>query len=162
MPRFKKKPVEVEAVQITEAWFDGTHPNPLHPAGVQIDPVTRSVRVHTPEGVMVGAIGDWIITGVKGEKYPCKPDIFEATYTAVPAVSETPEQLPSVGRIVHYQAYGTPGGEFKSVPRAAVVAEVHSDSEITVCVLNPMGLFFNRVQYSKEPKPGCWNWPPRV
>lgn len=72
------------------------------------------------------------------------------------------DQKPSVGRIVHYQAYGTPGGEFKSVPRAAVIAEVHSDTEVTVCVLNPMGLFFNRVQYSAEPKPGCWNWPPRV
>lgn len=70
--------------------------------------------------------------------------------------------VPSVGRIVHYQAYGTPGGEFKSVPRAAVVAEVHSDEEVTVCVLNPSGLFFNRVKYSAEPKPGCWNWPPHV
>lgn len=71
-------------------------------------------------------------------------------------------QKPSVGRIVHYQAYGTPGGEFKSVPRAAIVTEVISDTEIGVCVLNPQGIFFNRVQYSEDPKPGCWNWPPRV
>lgn len=73
-----------------------------------------------------------------------------------------PEQKPSVGRIVHYQAYGTPGGEFKSVPRAAIITEVISDTEIGVCVLNPQGIFFNRVQYSAEPKPGCWNWPPYV
>lgn len=69
---------------------------------------------------------------------------------------------PSVGRIVHYQAYGTPGGEFKSVPRAAVVTEVHDAEvgDITVCVLNPMGIFFNRVRFDHEGKPGSWRWPP--
>lgn len=74
------------------------------------------------------------------------------------------EQKASVGRIVHYQAYGTPAGEFKSVPRAAVVAEVHDADagDISVCVLNPQGIFFNRVQYSADPKAGCWNWPPRT
>ena len=71
-------------------------------------------------------------------------------------------QRPSVGRIVHYQAYGTPGGEFPSIARAAVVTEVHSDTDITVCVLNPQGIFFNRVQFSEEPKPGHWTWPPYV
>lgn len=71
---------------------------------------------------------------------------------------------PSIGRIVHYQAYGTPGGEFQSRPRAAVVVDVHDAAagDITVCVLNPSGIFFNRVQYSEDPRPGCWNWPPRV
>ncbi|HYE94278.1 MAG TPA: hypothetical protein VEA38_24815 [Terriglobales bacterium] len=69
-------------------------------------------------------------------------------------------QSPSVGRIVHYQAYGTPGGEFPSIPRAAVIAEVHDADEVTVCVINPSGIFFNRVKHSAEPKPGHWNWPP--
>ena len=71
-------------------------------------------------------------------------------------------QVPTVGRIVHYHSYGSPGGEFKPCPRAAVVADVHEDGEITVCVLNPNGIYFNRVKHSEEPKPGCWNWPPRV
>jgi len=74
-------------------------------------------------------------------------------------------QQPSVGRIVHYQAYGTPGGEFQSKPRAAVITEVHDDGEpgeVSVCVFNPSGIFFNRVKFSEDPKPGCWNWPPRV
>lgn len=44
------------------------------------------------------------------------------------------EQKPTVGRIVHYQSFGTPGGEFKSVARAAVVTDVHADNEVTVCV----------------------------
>jgi hypothetical protein len=70
---------------------------------------------------------------------------------------------PTVGRIVHYQAYGTPGGEFKSVPRAAVVAAVLEDEECDVVVLNPGGLFFNRSKHAPNdiPTPGCWNWPPR-
>ena len=76
---------------------------------------------------------------------------------------------PTVGRIVHYQAYGTPGGEFASLPRAAVITETHAenrsipdDGTAVVCVLNPSGIFFNRVPFSETPKPGCWSWPPRV
>ncbi|MEO6574660.1 MAG: hypothetical protein ABIP89_12525, partial [Polyangiaceae bacterium] len=70
---------------------------------------------------------------------------------------------PSVGRIVHYQAYGTPGGEYASVPRAAVITQVGEGGAVGLCILNPTGQFFNvSVPYSEEPKPGCWNWPPRV
>jgi len=70
---------------------------------------------------------------------------------------------PCVGDVVHYQAYGTPAGEFKSVPRAAIIAGV-ADAEKGTCdlvVLNPQGLFFNRCEYSEAPKPGCWSWPRR-
>ena len=69
---------------------------------------------------------------------------------------------PTVGRIVHYQSYGTPGGEFLPAPRAAIVAEVHEGGEVTVVVLNHTGLFFNRVPFADAPTPGHWNWPPRV
>ena len=71
---------------------------------------------------------------------------------------------PSVGRVVHYQAFGTPGGEYASVPRAAIITQVDPDGEtVGLCILNPTGQFFNTsVKYSEEPKPGCWNWPPRV
>ncbi len=74
------------------------------------------------------------------------------------------DQKPSVGRIVHYQAYGTPGGEYKSVPRAAVVTQVNDEpGSVGLCILNPTGQFFNQaVPFSEEPKPGHWNWPPRV
>lgn len=70
---------------------------------------------------------------------------------------------PTVGRIVHYQAYGTPKGEFQSLARAAIVAEVHEDEECSVVVLNPQGLFFNKVKHAPDdvPTPGHWNWPPR-
>lgn len=70
---------------------------------------------------------------------------------------------PSIGRIVHYQSYGSPGGEHTSQPRAAVITEVTSDEVVSLCILNPTGQYFDRdVKYSAEPKPGHWNWPPRV
>ena len=74
--------------------------------------------------------------------------------------------------IVHYHSYGSPGGEFKPEPRAAVITEVghmgissnfEATSEVGLCVLNPTGQFFNRnVPYSETPMPGHWSWPPRV
>jgi hypothetical protein len=81
--KFCKKPVVVEAVQITDEWFDGDHPNPLHPIGLWMNPMRRTVEIPTLEGTMTGIVGDWIITGVEGERYPCKPGIFAATYEAV-------------------------------------------------------------------------------
>ena len=73
------------------------------------------------------------------------------------------KQKPTVGRVVHYQAYGTPGGEYKSAPRAAIVTQVLENDEVGLAIMNPTGMFFNpAIQYSEEPKPGCWNWPPRV
>jgi hypothetical protein len=74
------------------------------------------------------------------------------------------EQKPTVGRMVHYQSYGTPGGEYLPAPRAAVVTQVNGEGgNVGLCILNPTGQFFNQsVPYSPEPKPGHWNWPPRT
>lgn len=77
MKKFRKKPVVIEAVQ-----FDGTL---LSLAGMAIPEVSqvlgsRTAQIPTLEGVMTAEPGDWIIRGVKGEFYPCKPDIFAATY----------------------------------------------------------------------------------
>ena len=57
------------------------------------------------------------------------------------------QQVPSIGRVVHYVAYGTPGGEYPAgAHRAAIVTDVHNpgspDSVLSLCVLNPTGLFF--------------------
>lgn len=83
MEKFRKKPVVIEAVQITDKTFDEPHPNPEHIEGVIYDPQARCVYINTLEGTHRGDLGDWIIRGVKGELYPCKPDIFEATYDKV-------------------------------------------------------------------------------
>lgn len=79
---FRKKPIVIEA----EQWFPG----------IEIDGVDESgaaqyihnlkfdqAWIETLEGGHVVSPGDWIITGIAGEKYPCKPDIFEATYEKV-------------------------------------------------------------------------------
>ena len=58
--KYRKKPVEIEAYQ-----------------------TDKKAIIHTLEGDMIASIGDYIITGVNGEKYPCKPDIFEKTYEPV-------------------------------------------------------------------------------
>ncbi len=80
MAMFRKKPIVIEAVQLLDSAFDGDHPNDEHVIGVVYDLVKRIAIIHTLEGTMTASIGDWIIRGVKGELYPCKPDIFEATY----------------------------------------------------------------------------------
>lgn len=65
---------------------------------------------------------------------------------------------PSIGRIVHYRSYGTPGGEFPSVDRAAMVTEVKDDETVSLCVMNPTGLFFNQ-NVRLGDGPGQWHWP---
>ena len=79
--RFRKKPVVIEAVQ-----FNGTNhdeianfcaPHPVRVGG------SYTLIIPTLEGNHTAAQGDWIIKGVKGEVYPCKPDIFTATYESV-------------------------------------------------------------------------------
>ncbi len=79
--------------------------------------------------------------------------------------AQSNQQRPSVGRVVHYKAYGTPGGEYPSVCRAAVVTEVaepdNPESPLGLAVLNPTGMFFNqRVPYGEAA--GHWHWPERV
>lgn len=77
MPHFRKKPVVIEAVQWTGKNFEEVRA--FYPSAItHVNLGTVSVR--TLEGTMNAAKGDWIIKGVKGEFYPCKPDIFEATY----------------------------------------------------------------------------------
>lgn len=74
-------------------------------------------------------------------------------------------QKPTVGRIVHYRSYGTPNGEYLPEVRAAIITAVSGDNEdirVSLCVLNPTGMFFaQKVSYSVS-TPGCWSWPPRA
>jgi hypothetical protein len=100
MAKFRKKPVEIEAVQWTgleadlEQVFalvpkkpdgsfdlpsDGVH---VH-VGIGFVPPLGELSIPTLEGVMTAKPGDWIVRGVKNEIYPCKPDIFALTYDAV-------------------------------------------------------------------------------
>ena len=102
--RYRKKPVVVEAVQLKwDTWEEiCEHAGVGHlrdgkPEGCYVGPDGKQTAdstgrigllIPTLEGVMLGIEGDYIIRGVKGELYPCKPDIFQATYEA----AEEPRQ----------------------------------------------------------------------
>jgi hypothetical protein len=84
MPRFRKKPVIIYAQRgFTDEHVEGVQykivPDPLGPG-----PGARVAYIHTLEGDMRVSEGDWIITGVRGEQYPCKDGIFQQTYELVP------------------------------------------------------------------------------
>jgi len=81
--KYRKKPVVIDAIL-----FDGnlTSLGGLHygeDIEVSQELTSDTVQIKTLEGIMTANPGDYIIKGVKGELYPCKPDIFEATYEAV-------------------------------------------------------------------------------
>ena len=82
---------------------------------------------------------------------------------------------PSIGRIVHYVSYGTPGGEYGQECRAAVITEVgeifvpegqivRPGRPVSLAVLNPGGVFFDRgvMQDEHSHQGGTWHWPERV
>jgi hypothetical protein len=86
MGQYRKKPVVIEAFP-----WDGTAEGarPIINWVLDGDGVARyhatpaAIAIDTLEGVITASPGDWIIRGVQGEHYPCKPDIFDATYEAV-------------------------------------------------------------------------------
>jgi len=85
--KFRKKPVVIEAFQWTGPWQLAVAPDWLQEAfarqggpGSAYRDLSGDVMINTLEGTHHVSNGDWIIQGIKGELYPCKPDIFEATY----------------------------------------------------------------------------------
>lgn len=87
MAMYRKKPVVIEAMPFYPSSpmydlvrnFAGIPEGQESPFEVQ----GNILLIHTLEGVMIAQAGDWIIKGIRGEFYPCKPDIFEATYELV-------------------------------------------------------------------------------
>ncbi|MFD2172395.1 hypothetical protein [Tumebacillus lipolyticus] len=76
--KFRKKPVEIEAIQ-----YDGGNADEIAAFVGDASPklnIDDQYAIATLEGVMLANVGDWIIKGVQGEFYPCKPDVFAATY----------------------------------------------------------------------------------
>ncbi|ALH82935.1 hypothetical protein [Sphingopyxis macrogoltabida] len=104
MPFFTKKPVRIEAVQFLRIMpasgnpffaeddsLDASWPTWLVEAlckqswqeGAMWVNTFNSLHIRTLEGIMLVSPNDWVICGVKGELYPCKPDIFAVTYDAI-------------------------------------------------------------------------------
>ncbi len=117
--KFRKKPVVVEAYQ-----------------------TDKEMTIHTLEGDHHASVGDWIITGAKGEQYPCKPDIFEQTYEPVEE------------QVYYIYKYYREGAELKELP----VTEFYNSKDEAIeewrkaidCTVNS-GYFIQniRIDYSR-------------
>jgi len=81
--KFRKKPVVVEAVQYTGHNMSEIMRFAKGATEFEEDFTGDSISIKTLEGTMTASKGDWIIRGVMGEFYPCKPDVFNATYESV-------------------------------------------------------------------------------
>ena len=93
--KYIKKPVQIEAMQLTKEnivevfnFLDGANYKETKSVEELEDFSQRMLKqgyivIETLEGIMKASFGDYIIKGVKGEFYPCKPDIFQATYEEV-------------------------------------------------------------------------------
>jgi hypothetical protein len=100
MPKFRKRPVVVEARQIwsyldlpaVEAWVNENGGKAVYG---QQDPGPAELLIDTLEGVMTVQVQDWVINGVAGEFYPCKDAIFKATYEPV---EEAPDPEAALAR----------------------------------------------------------------
>ena len=116
MARFRKKPVVIEA----EQWHRNGDVYPVlihrgHEPGASCRHCSKTLDEHgwinTLEGGHIVCPGDWIITGVDGEKYPCKPDIFAKTYDCVESESRLDIAISfrfTIGQLVKY-AHGSAG-----------------------------------------------------
>lgn len=87
---YRKKPVVIEAVQLS--YFNNEHTQ-IMPVWILKAVMNKTIElwsdgraaIQTLEGTMIAEKDDWIIKGIKGELYACKPEIFEATYEKVPS-----------------------------------------------------------------------------
>lgn len=143
--KFRKKPVEIEAWQLTnesvlpilhwcnaDEWGD-------HPA---------ELRIKTREGVMTASEGDYIVKGVKGEFYPCKPDIFEATYDDADTPEELPHELKAVATVL--AQIGRPMAA-ETVDKAFVeLSQLRAERDASKAVLN---LIAERLNEAKVMEP---------
>jgi len=86
--KYRKKPIVIEAIRYNGDNFNCIRlfvgNTPLHRVG------DDKLGIQTLEGIMIANPGDWIIKGIKGEFYPCKNDIFEATYDLLVEKEEEP------------------------------------------------------------------------
>lgn len=92
MPKFRKKPIVIEAVEYAgngnlHSRYNGQIPNwmwtALEAGTLHSSNGNDPLIVETLEGPLTISPNDWIIKGITGELYPCKPDIFQATYEEV-------------------------------------------------------------------------------
>ena len=111
MTQYRKKPVVIEAWQWDGHSTSNERPEWLRGPNVIADHSEETLDIQTLEGLMTASKGDWITRGVKGEIYPCKPDIFVATYEPATPLAASPaggdgEVCPSCGSKDCYEEDG--------------------------------------------------------
>jgi len=93
MPRYRKKPVVIEAMQIQSPEANGASISDvlqwILSNGGNAYSLRSTIRIRTLEGEMAALPGDYVIRGLKGEFYPCKSDIFEQSYDLVEDQQQT-------------------------------------------------------------------------
>lgn len=98
MPLFCKIPLVITAIQYTGTLASAVECGCDDPSKPDVilekdgDVLTGRLIIATKEGPLVAQSGDWVITGIEGERYPCKPSIFEKTYVPVTAGTSTPAE----------------------------------------------------------------------
>lgn len=84
MARYRKKPIEIEAIQYNGFLDNGQECEIFIGNAFESHiPSKNQIIIRTLEGEMTASLGDYIIRGIQGEVYPCKPDIFEESYVKV-------------------------------------------------------------------------------
>ena len=134
MKKYRKKPVEIDAVELSLSTMGALMTQMKeegHTSAVYSNPPARAVTglaIHTLEGIMIANMGDYVIRGIQGEYYPCKPEIFLASYEEV--ISDNPSNKSE-------QTYGFFLESIKDVTDAHLDAELRAGLE--------------------EIQPGCFN-----
>lgn len=112
--KYRKKPVVVEAFRWTGDYSRPDNPDWINEAlkDGDVEIIEGEMIINTLEGTMLASLGDYIIQGIKGEIYPCKPDIFEATYERVEICGRiAPDNYCGEEPIVFWAPFDEPGGE---------------------------------------------------
>lgn len=106
--KYRKKPVVIEAVQFFDTsesieelskFIDNQNLRVSY-----ADPINPVVKIETLEGVMNASVGDYIIKGINGEFYPCKPDIFDKTYMLAGETGELSDGYHTFNELYHHRA----------------------------------------------------------
>lgn len=132
MPKFRKKPVEIEAVKFTGSNWGEIET--FVPVGRYNDDGT--FQIVTLEGEHKCSIGDYVIKGVKGEFYPCKPDIFEATYDEVPDENRWDDAINNA-KFMLEEYKNIPAGAFGAINIANAIGR-YENGERTEELLNEL------------------------
>jgi len=157
--RYRKKPVEIEAMQLTDNWGDvcdwiNSHTervDPLRPTAYMPSGPDLDICIVTLEGDMRAVPGDWIIRGVAGEFYPCKPEIFDATYSLAGSSNGAERIAVERARQVSDEGYSPEGdaGKVFELTEAAICYAGHG------AALEEYG-----VDLVEEELPTKWPWAP--